>query len=69
MKKVMIFVVLATALTGCLQSQPEPASVPEPAAEPEKVDIQKLVDQFDISAMFDWLNGYRAANKDSEAGE
>jgi hypothetical protein len=63
MKKVMIFVVLATALTGCLQS------VPEPAAEPEKVDLQKLVDQFDISAMFDWLNGYRAANKDSEAGE
>ena len=34
MKKVMIFVVLATALTGCLQSQPEPA------AEPEKVDLQ-----------------------------
>ena len=64
----MIFVVLAAALTGCLQSQPEPASVPEPAAEPEK-HLQKLVDQFDISAMFDWLNGYRAANKDSEAGE
>lgn len=63
MKKVMIFVVLATALAGCLQSQPEPA------AEPEKVDLQKLVDQFDISAMFDWLNGYRTANKDSEAGE
>jgi hypothetical protein len=69
MKKVMIFVVLATALTGCLQSQPEPASVPEAAAEPEKVDLQKLVAQFDISAIFDWLNGYRAANKDSEAGE
>jgi hypothetical protein len=69
MKKVIIFVVLATALTGCLQSQPEPASVPESAAEPEKVDLQKLVDQFDISPMFDWLKGYRVANKDSEAGE
>ena len=69
MKKVMTFVVLATALTGCLQSQPQPALVPGAAAEPEKVDLQKLVDQFDISAMFDWLNGYRAANKDSEAGE
>jgi len=69
MKKVMIFVVLATALTGCLQSQPEPASVPVSVVEPETVKLTKLVTLFDISAMFDWLNGYRTANKDSEAGE
>ena len=69
MKKMMIFVVLATALTGCLQSQPEQESVPEPAVEPEKVNLQKLVDKFDIFVAFDWLNSHRAGNKDSEAGE
>tara|TARA_B100000497_G_C7671623_1_gene405328 strand:- start:60 stop:224 length:165 start_codon:yes stop_codon:yes gene_type:complete len=53
MKKVVVFVALATALSGCLQSQPEQESVPELAVEPEKVDLQKLVDQFDISAAFD----------------
>lgn len=67
MKKVMVFVVLATALTGCLQSQPVPA--PEPAFEPTKVDLQKLLDRFDISGAFDWLNSHRAANKDKAAGE
>ena len=36
-----------------LQSQPEQESIPELAVEPEKVDLQKLVDQFDISAAFD----------------
>ena len=69
MKKVMIWAVLATVLTGCLQSQPEQASAPEPAAQPNKVDLQKLMDQFDISGAFDWLNSHRAANKNKEAGE
>ena len=54
MKKVMIWAVLATVLTGCLQPQPEQASAPEPAAQPKKVDLQKLMDQFDISGTFDW---------------
>ncbi|MDB4169282.1 hypothetical protein N9747_04590 [Planktomarina sp.] len=56
-------------MTGCLQSKPEQESVPEPAVEPEKVNLQKLVDQFDIFVAFDWLNSHRAGNKDSEAGE
>jgi len=68
-EKVVVFVVLATALIGCLHSQPEQESVPEPAVEPEKVGLQKLVDQFDISAVFDQFNSHRAGNKDSEAGE
>ena len=38
-EKVVVFVVLATALSGCLQSQPEQESVPEPAVEPEKVGL------------------------------
>ena len=69
MKKVMIWAVLATVLMGCLQSQPEQASAPEPAAQPKKVDLQKLMDQFDISGAFDWLNSHRAANKNKEFGE
>ena len=69
MKKVMIWTVIATVLTGCLHSQPEQASAPEPAAQPKKVDLQKLLDQFDISGAFDWLNSHRAANKNKEAGE
>ena len=48
MKKVLVSVVLATALAGCLQSQPNPAPVPAPAVEPTKVDLKKLLDQFDI---------------------
>ena len=69
MKKVMIWAVFATILTACLHSQPEQASAPEPAAQPKKVDLQKLLDQFDISGAFDWLNSHRAANKNKEAGE
>jgi hypothetical protein len=33
------------------------------------VDLQKLLDRFDISGAFDWLNSHRAANKDRAAGE
>ena len=69
MKKVMIWAVLATVLTGCLQSQPGQATAPEPAAQPKKVDLQKLMDQFDISGAFDWFNSHRAANKNNEVGE
>ena len=69
MKKVMIWAVFATVLTGCLHSQPEQASASEPAAQPKKVDFQKLLDQFDISGAFDWLNSHRATNKNKEAGE
>ena len=69
MKKVIIWAVLVTFLTGCLQSQPEQAAAPEPAAQPNKVDLQKLMDQFDISGAFDWFNSHRAANKNKEAGE
>ena len=68
-EKVVVFVVLVNALSGYLQSQPEQESVPEPAVEPEKVGLQKLVDQFDISAVFDQFNSHQAGNKDSEAGE
>ena len=68
-EKVVVFVVLATALSGCLQSQPNQAPVPAPAVEPTKVDLQKLLDRFDISGAFDWLNSHRAANKDKAAGE
>ena len=63
MKKVMVSVVLATALAGCLQSQPNPAPVPEPAVEPNKVDLKKLLDQFDIFGAVEWFNSNRAANK------
>jgi hypothetical protein len=28
-----------------------------------------LLDQFDISGAFDWLNSHRDANKNKEAGE
>ena len=68
-KKVIIWAVLSTVLTGCLQSQPEQASAPEPAAQPKKVDLEKLMDQFDISSAFDWFNSHRAANKNKEASE
>jgi hypothetical protein len=51
---------LATVLTRCLQFQPEQASAPEPAAKPKKLDLQKLMDQFDISGAFDWFNSHRA---------
>ena len=54
---------------GMSAIQPEQASAPEPAAQPKKVDLQKLMDQFDISGAFDWLNSHRAANKNKEAGE
>lgn len=63
MKKVLVSVVLATALAGCLQSQANPAPVPEPAVEPTKVDLKKLLDQFDIFGAVDWFNSNRAANK------
>ena len=63
MKKVLVWVVLATALAGCLQSQPNPAPVPEPAVEPTKVELKKLLDQFDIFGAADWFNSNRAANK------
>jgi hypothetical protein len=33
------------------------------------VDLQKLMDQFDISGAFDWFNSHRAANKNNEVGE
>ena len=62
MKKVLVSVVLATALAGCLQSQPNQA--PAPAVEPTKVDLEKLLDQFDIFGAVDWFNSNRAANKD-----
>jgi hypothetical protein len=68
-EKMMIWAVLATVLTGCLQSQPEQAPAPEPAAKPKKVVLQKLMDQFDISGAFDWLNSHRSANKNKEVGE
>ena len=61
MKKVLVSVVLATALAGCLQPQPNPA--PAPAVEPTKVDLKKLLDQFDIFGAVDWFNSNRAANK------
>ena len=64
MKKVLVSAVLATALAGCLQSQPNQASVPEPAVECTKVDLKKLLDQFDIFGAVDWLSSNRAANKD-----
>ena len=63
-KKVLVSVVLATALAGCLQSQPNQASVPEPAVECTKVDLKKLLDQFDIFGAVDWFSSNRAANKD-----
>ena len=63
MKKVLVSVVLATALAGCLQSQPNPGPVPEPAVEPTKVDLKKLLDQFDSFGAVDWFNSNRAANK------
>ena len=63
MKKVLVSVVLATALAGCLQSQPNPAPVPELAVEPKKVDLKKLLDQFDIFGAVDWFNSNSAANK------
>ena len=63
MKKVLVSVVLATALAGCLQSQPNPAPVPAPAVEPTKVDLKKLLDQFDIFGAVDWFNSNSAANK------
>ena len=63
MKKVLVSVVLTTALAGCLQSQPTPGPVPEPAVEPTKVDLKKLLDQFDIFGAVDWFNSNRAANK------
>jgi hypothetical protein len=37
--------------------------VPEPAVEPTKVDLKKLLDQFDIFGAVDWFNSNRAANK------
>jgi hypothetical protein len=64
MKKVLVSVVLATALAGCLQSQPNQAPVPEPAVERTKVDLKKLLDQFDIFGAVDWFSSNRAANKD-----
>ena len=64
MKKVLVSVVLATALAGCLQSQPNQAPVRAPAVEPTKVDLKKLLDQFDIFGAVDWFNSNRAANKD-----
>ena len=64
MKKVLVSVVLATALAGCLQSQPNQAPVPESAVEPTKVDLKKLLDQFDIFGAVDWFSSNRAANKD-----
>jgi hypothetical protein len=60
MKKVLVSVVLATALAGCLQPQPNPA--PVPTVEPTKVDLKKLLDQFDIFGAVDWFNSNRAAN-------
>ena len=63
-KKVLVSVVLATALAGCLQSQPNQASVPEPAVECTKVDLKKLLDQFDIFGAVDRISSNSAANKD-----
>jgi hypothetical protein len=34
-----------------------------PAVEPTKVDLKKLLDQFDIFGAVDWFNSNRAANK------
>lgn len=64
MKKVLVSVVLATALAGSLQSQPNQAPVREPAVEPTKVDLQNLLDQFDIFGAVDWFSSNRSTNKD-----
>jgi hypothetical protein len=63
-EKSLGFGILATALAGCLQSQPNQAPVPEPAVECTKVDLKKLLDQFDIFGAVDWFSSNRAANKD-----
>jgi hypothetical protein len=43
--------------------QPKPNPAPVPAVEPTKVDLKKLLDQFDIFGAVDWFNSNRAANK------